>query len=68
MLAPWNGGLYRANVLGVKDNILTVLYVDHGNTDTVSWWDCFSVHEDFLVPPHGNHGEAGWGADDIGVG
>ena len=42
MLAPWNGGLYRANVLGVKDNILTVLYVDHGNTDTVSWWDCFS--------------------------
>ena len=46
MLAPWNGGLYRANVLGVKDNILTVLYVDHGNTDTVSWWDCKS--DDFL--------------------
>ena len=43
--------LLRQTNKSVKDNILTLLYVNHGNTDTVSWWDCFSVPEDFLFPP-----------------
>merc|ERR1719233_2862889 len=51
VIAPWEGRLYRGEVLSIQGTILTVLYVDHGNADQVSWWDCYAVPSTFLFPP-----------------
>ena len=50
VLALWQGSLYKATVLSVSDTLLTVMYVDQGNTDTSSWWDCKSVPSHLLFP------------------
>ena len=51
VLAPWEGSLFRATVLSMTGTTLTLLYVDHGNTDLASWWDCYAVPRDLLFPP-----------------
>ena len=51
VLVPWEGSLYRATVLSMTGTTLTLLYVDHGNTDLASWWDCYAVPTDLLFPP-----------------
>merc|ERR1712013_156899 len=50
VIAPWEGRLYRAVVLSRHGTTMTVLYVDHGNTDQVSWWGCFAVPSTFHFP------------------
>jgi len=51
VLAPWGSKLYRAVVERIFGTDLVVFFVDFGNTDIVSWWDCFLVPKDLLFPP-----------------
>ena len=37
VLAPWEGGCFRARVLAVEGTMLSVLFVDYGNCSTVDW-------------------------------
>ena len=55
--APFQGNFYRAKVLGVKrDNVkddisLTVIFVDFGNIETVSLFDCRDLEKKHLYSP-----------------
>ena len=51
VIAPWDGQLCRALVIAVEDSNLHVRYVDSGNCETVSWWECYAITADLLFPP-----------------
>jgi hypothetical protein len=37
LVAPWEGGLYRARVLACQGSVLSLLFVDYGNVATADW-------------------------------
>ena len=51
LLAPWENDFYRAKVLEVSCPLLTVLFVDYGNTSSVTWWKCRPLPVSYLFPP-----------------
>lgn len=56
VLAPFNGYLFRAKVLAVRrsedkeDILLNVQFVDFGNLDWVSYFDCENLQNEYLYP------------------
>lgn len=51
LLAPYQGDFFRAVVTAISGTELTVLFVDYGNSDTASWWECRHLPSSLLFPP-----------------
>merc|ERR1711874_486971 len=51
LMSPYQGELHRARVISNDKGQLTVLFLDYGNTESVSWWDCYPLMEKFQFAP-----------------